>query len=282
MEHYDFTYLSFGAGVQSSTIAEMIVEGFLPTINLAIFADTQDEPEWVYKQLEYIKERLSSIHIPLISITVGNIYDDLVSGKGRFAAIPVFTVNKLGRVGKLRRQCTREYKIDPIEKIVKKELLSRGLAKQNKIGSIYINKGVKVNAIIGISLDEFQRMKPNRRKWISNSWPLIEKRMRRIDCINWLQANNLPTPKKSSCLICPFHNNSYWRDLKNNYPNYWSFVTEFDSSLRNSSSRFSASAHGHLFLHQQIKPLVDVDLSTPQEHGQMEMWDVCDSGYCFI
>src|SRR5678809_803098 len=116
MIDYNFSYLSFGAGRQSSTIAEMIVEGEIPPVNLAIFADTQNEPDWVYKQVEYLRGRLALRGIPLDVVTVGNIYNSIMAGSTRIASIPVFSMQRDGdnKIGRLRRQCTREYKIAPI------------------------------------------------------------------------------------------------------------------------------------------------------------------------
>lgn len=118
----NLTYLSLGAGVQSGTLVEMIVEGQLPLIDVAIFADTGDEPDYVYEHVDYLRSRLSGVGIPLETVKKGNIVKD-TQGKSRFAAIPVFTVID-GKVGKLRRQCTREYKIEPIEKLIRQKLLA--------------------------------------------------------------------------------------------------------------------------------------------------------------
>lgn len=47
--------ISLGAGVQSSTLALMAVEGELdPSPRLAIFADTGDEPRAVYEWLDEV------------------------------------------------------------------------------------------------------------------------------------------------------------------------------------------------------------------------------------
>ncbi len=284
MSQFDLTYLSLGGGKQSSTIAEMIVEGELPRIDLAVFADTQDEPAWVYRQIEYLTKRLSLVDIPVKTVTIGNIYNDLMQATKRFAAIPVFSLqtNKDNSVGRLKRQCTPNYKISPIEKVIRGELLLRGLAKKTKAGAIRVNKGIQVRAIIGISLDEVERAKPNRTKWTTNTWPLLDNKMSVHKCVLWLQSHNLPVPQKSACLICPFHDNRYWRDLKDNHPDYWQHVVEFDNSMRGSNSKFRASAKGELFLIRQCVPLAEANLSTEQDHGQMEMFDVCDSGHCFM
>jgi hypothetical protein len=52
-----FTYLSLGAGVQSSALYVMALRGHLPRPDVAIFADTGAEPPWVYQ----IVRRLSAM-----------------------------------------------------------------------------------------------------------------------------------------------------------------------------------------------------------------------------
>jgi hypothetical protein len=183
------------------------------------------------------------------------------------------------QVGRLKRQCTHEYKIAPIEKAIKEELLSRGLARRNKVGAILINKSIRVNQRLGISFDEIQRMKPSRTKWIDISWPLIDLRMKRHHCIEWLEARNLPIPGKSSCRICPFRHKLSFREMRDNQPADWQHVCQFDDDLRNGTLRIAATSNGELYLSEDCIPLRQVDLSTPQDHGQLDM---CDEGYCFI
>ena len=285
MTNVDLTYLSLGAGVQSGTIAEMIIAGELPRVDAAIFADTGDEPQYVYDCVDYLTERLSEVNVLVVKVQKGNIIKDAKHPTNRFAAIPVFTIQHNGKIGKMRRQCTREYKIDPIEKWMRRRLLDMGLAKQRITGAIVVNKSVTVECWLGLSLDEVNRMAPSRHKFITNRWPLIEKRMMRYDCVTWLRQRGLPVPKKSSCRICPFHNDRYWRDMKDNHPCDWGHVVEFDDFLRSENEkvgRMQATAKGELYLHRQCVPLDQVDLSTPQDHGQLEMFDECDSGYCFV
>ena len=56
-----------------------------------------------------------------------------------------------------RRQCTREYKIEPIEKEIRRLL---DVKKGNRVP-----KSVIVEQWIGISTDEIQRLKENPRPW---------------------------------------------------------------------------------------------------------------------
>lgn len=193
--------LSLGAGVQSTTIAEMISRGDLPPVDAAIFADTGWEPKAVYQHLDQLSQRMP---FPIYRVSRGNLRDDLISGHNstgqRFAPVPWFLMGRDGKIGMGRRQCTAEYKLRPIQrKIV--ELLG---GKRRRGGC---------QMIIGISLDEAMRRKPSRVRYIENEWPLLELQMTRQDCLRWMQERQLPMPPKSSCIGCPFHSDAQWRAL---------------------------------------------------------------------
>ncbi len=278
----DFTYLSLGAGVQSGTLAEMIVIGKLPPVDVAVFSDTGDEPQYVYDYVEYLRPRLDAVGVPLEIVTNGNMVKDATAADGRFAAMPVFTIQD-GKVGRMRRQCTREYKVEPVERLVRSYLLDRDLATKTRNGAVRIRRGVGIEVWLGLSLDEVSRMKENRVPAITSRWPLIEMRMSRHDCKGWLKAHNLPTPNKSSCRVCPFHNDTYLRDMRDNHPGDWDHVVKFDAFLRSGDSRLVATAKGDLYLHRSCVPLDQVDLTTEQDNGQLELWDACDDGgHCFV
>ena len=55
---FDYIYLTLGAGVQSSALLYLAeTDPEIPTPDVAIFADTGDEPAWVYRQVEDLKRR---------------------------------------------------------------------------------------------------------------------------------------------------------------------------------------------------------------------------------
>ncbi|KKN21603.1 hypothetical protein LCGC14_0923780 [marine sediment metagenome] len=272
------TTLSLGCGVQSSTIAEMIVEGELPPIDIAIFADTGDEPDYVYDQRDYLKDRLASVGIPLETVQKESLISAIYRAKGRFASIPCFTYFD-GQLGMMKRQCTREYKIAPIERLIRRKLLKMGHAKETKAKHIRAKKGVEITTWLGISLDEAIRMKDNRVKWIKSKWPLIELRMTRLDCANWLTAKGLPLPNKSSCRICPFHSHAHWKNVKETRPEDWEHVLAVDEYLR-TDNNFTAGMKGDMFLYSQGIPLKEIDFS--KDDLQDNFFDLCDEGYCFI
>lgn len=283
----DLTTISLGAGLQSSVLVEMVVEGDLPPVDVVIFADTGDEPAYVYEQVDYLRGRLAAVDIPLVTVQKSNMVDDIYGGK-RFAALPLFTVleetvtafgvtDTRRRAGRLRRQCTREYKAEPIEKHIRRMLLERGLATQ-RINGVYINKGVSVVTWLGITLDEAERMKPNPVKAIVHRWPLIDLRMTRHDCTNWLTERGLPVPGKSSCIRCPYHNDAYLADMQSSRPDEWEKVAQFDDDLRGGQLRLTESVEADVYLHRSCIPLRDVDLMP--DNGQMR-FEFCDEGYCW-
>ena len=62
------TVLSLGAGVQSSTLALMCEIGQItPKPDLAVFADTQAEPQEVYDWLARTKNKIGSVFIAPLS-----------------------------------------------------------------------------------------------------------------------------------------------------------------------------------------------------------------------
>jgi uncharacterized protein YbdZ (MbtH family) len=128
---------------------------------------------------------------------------------------------------------------------------------------------------LGISLDEFQRMKDSDVKYITNRWPLIERRMTRADCITWLDKNGLEVPPKSACTFCPFHSTAEWRRIKAT-PEDWAEAVQVDNAIRKARPPYD------LFVHPSRKPLEDVDLRTQEEKGQMSLWDQECSGICGV
>lgn len=243
--------LSLGAGVQSTTLLLMAHKGEIERPDLAIFADTQWEPAAVYRHLAWL-ERISSI--PIQRVTAGNIREESLSKAGRFASMPLHLMNGDGKKGQLRRQCTNEYKLRPIKKAL------RNLR--------------PYEMWLGISLDESHRMRDSDVRYITNRYPLVERRMTRWDCQRWLTEHGYPIPEKSACIGCPFHGNRNWRALKER-PEEWADAVAFDQAIRE-----LPRIKGRVFLHASLRPLAEVDLTTPQERGQQAMFGEECSGLC--
>ncbi len=246
---FDFTYLSLGAGVQSTALLVMSSLGLhgCPKADVAVFADTGDEPAWVYEHLERLKAWSPiSIHATSKGHLSQDVQDRLTGKKKRFAAIPAWTRGRDGREAPLRRQCTREYKIEPLEKKVR-ELLGYKKYQRNRH---------KVACLLGISTDEIGRMKPSRTHWITNVFPLIDAGLSRADCVRVIEDAGLPLPRKSACVFCPYHDDRYWLDLKANHPDEFAKAVAFDGTIRDMTK---TGIKQPVFLHRSLQPLEQID-----------------------
>lgn len=243
--------LNLGWGIQSFTLAAMVALGELEPIDAAIHADTTHERSATYAFAERWTPWLVERGVNVVTVCDYKASTEVWNGK----MIPVFTDNR--NKGQAFRICTERWKIRPI----------RRWLQTNRNGST-------VEQWLGISLDEAERMKPSPVKYITHRWPLIEKRMSRNDCINWLQRHDLEVPVKSSCVFCPYHNRSAWYDMKRENGADWKKAVEVDEAIRKTRPPFD------LFIHRDRIPLY---LSNSiSNNGQLDMFSEECSGFCFV
>jgi hypothetical protein len=275
------TVISLGAGVQSTTMALMAAHGELtPMPDCAIFADTQWEPKAIYEHLKWLRS-WGVLPFPVWVVSAGDIRNDLLNrtrprqSLGWFVTVPFFLKYANGDEGIGRRQCTGNYKIEPIDKKLR-ELLGKEPRDRIAPGS--------VEKWIGISMDEATRMKPSPNKWAVNRWPLIEKRMSRRDCLKWLAEQGYSTPPKSSCIGCPYHSNSAWREMRDKRPEEWADAVAIDKAIRDpiDVDKGLRKRKGQQFMHPKRVPLDEVDLSTAEEWGQLDLFNNECEGLCGV
>lgn len=252
-----FTALSLGWGVQSWTLVGMVAFGELPPIDAAIHADTTHERGATYdfarRWTPWLKER----GVKVVTVVPP---DSGVTDNYGGMMLPAY-MWKDDKPAQFSRQCTQNWKRAPVRRWLQ--------ANRN---------GLPVEMWLGISLDEYQRMKDSDVKYIGHRWPLIEKRMTRQDCVKWLQFHGLEVPPKSSCVFCPYHSIAGWRDVKQSAED-WQKAVDVDKAIRKARPPYD------LFVHNARIPLEEVDLRTPQEKGQLELWADTDAecgGVCFV
>ena len=85
---------------------------------------------------------------------------------------------------------------------------------QNTRSSCQSLKDRSVEMWLGISADEWSRMRTSDAAYIANVYPLVDRRITRKGCIAWLAARGLPTPPKAGCTFCPYHGLAAWADMK--------------------------------------------------------------------
>ena len=257
--------LNLGAGVQSTTVFLMAVKGLIRKPDVAIFADTGWEPKAVYAHLERLEAMGKDHGIPIVRVSAGNLRDDITAGRKDFAAMPLYVLNNDSN-SILRRQCTNEYKIQPIERHIRREIL--GLKPRQKAP-----REVVVRQWFGISSDEMRRVRMAKNLWCEHWYPLfadtfhetlgLDRPWSRQMCQDWLleEYPQWDVPR-SACIGCPYHTDAEWRRLKENEEE-WRDAVEFDHSIRH-QRRLDSEA----YLHRSLKPLDEVDLRSDVQKGQ--------------
>lgn len=282
----EYHILNLGAGVQSTTLYLMFMRGEIrPQIDCAIFADTQDEPGAVYRHLEWLKSLGGS---EILVRTRGNLGDDTIRGKNHAGAncpseLPAFTTRDNGATkGQVKRQCSKEYKTDVIERCIRRDVL--GLQPRQRVP-----KGTAIHQYLGISLDEAGRARRiaemflRNKKWATPHFPLIERFWTRPDCLNYL-AEKVPhqTPR-SACVFCPYRTDAEWFLLKEQSSTDWNRAIEIDRALR--IGRKQKDDSQVMYLHRSCRPLelVQFDTRPTQRDLQMSMSfaQVCE-GVCGV
>lgn len=265
--------VSLGAGVQSTAMVLMAAHGEIkPMPDCAIFADTQAEPQAVYDHLKWLMSP-NVLPFPIHIVTAGSLRDQIMSASaGRTrndGRPPLFIKNPDGSKGILKRQCTGDFKITPIEREVRRLLgLSRGQ---------HWPKEATVEQWIGISLDEMQRVKPSLRPAIVRRHPLIELGLHRWDCLQWMKRHDYPQPAKSACTFCPFRTNAEWTRMRDNDPKAWADAVAIDEAVR---SKPYVGLIGESYLHASLKPLPQVDFSTDEDRGQGNLLNALECAEC--
>lgn len=217
-------------------------------VDAAIFADTQAEPRAVYAWLDWLEAQLP---YPVYRVTNGSLANWVGSrrpGGGVNIDIPAFMTGTDGRASIAMRGCTRQFKVRPI--IRKIRALAHLTRKRSPLHPV-------VTQLIGISKDEALRVKPSREAWLTNSYPLIERNLTRLHCLEWMAAHGYPTPPRSACTFCPYHSDEEWRNVQAD-PAAWADAVAMDRKIRDMPGALFRSP---LYLHRSLQPLEAVSFA---------------------
>lgn len=281
----EYHILNLGAGVQSTTEYIRSVRGESVQYDYAIFADTGEEPgaehrrlglpdpppsESVYAHLDWLK----SVNGPPILVhSIGRLGDDLEYGQNstgqRFASTPAFTTANEGvDIGRTRRQCSKEYKTEVIEKAIRTEILHLLPRKR-------IPKDVVLHQYFGISLDERSRAtriwerfnvtgEKNPKHWKCH-FPLLEAAWTRANCLSYLEKHCPHQVPRSACTFCPFHDDAEWLKLKEKGGPDWQRLVHIDRSLRTTGTAANRLTDQVMYLHRTCRPIDEIDFK-PKEN----------------
>ena len=276
---FDLRYLSLGAGVQSTTLALLAADEIVrPMPDVAIYADTGWDPPETRAVVDWLTGVLP---YPVETVTAGSLPDDLHAGRSHpggkpahFSSLPTFGVRlATGEKTMKHRQCTKHYKIEPIERRVR-ELV--GLAPGERAP-----KSLRIEHWLGISWDEIGRAKTDRRRYVTRRWPLIELRWRRADCVTWWTRNapdGAPELGRSACVGCPFHSSDEWIWVADRHPDLLAAAAETERRIQ----RYDAPGY-RSYLHQRRIPLLDaVAADRASARSQPGLFDAECDGVCGV
>ena len=261
----ELIFLSMGWGEQSFTLGAMVALGDLPPIDLAIHADTGHEAQGTYEHAERYTGWLGERGLRVVTVQDARTEIVMQEWSGS-VQIPAFTKqDQTGAAGQLLRQCTRNWKLNPIRRHVR-TLLPGGRPKPES-----------VHCWQGIRWDELERMRDSDVRYIRNVYPLVELRMTRLDCRQHLLDHGLAAPVKSSCVFCPYHSMGQWTNMKMENGEDWRKAQAVDALLRDKRPGYS------LFVHPGRAPLAQA-VTIPGENNSQPELDLaapCDGGTCF-
>jgi hypothetical protein len=263
--------LSLGAGVQSTTIALLSVDGVLPHVDHAVFADTGWEPADVYEHLDRLTPVLEAAGTVVHRVAAGNLRADALDPSHRYASLPVYLDGPTGP-GIGRRQCTNEYKLTPIKARVR-ELLGAQVDAAGRVGRV--KRGRVIDNWVGISADEAGRIRPSDVAYMRRVDPLVELMptpWSRTACLSYL-TKRWPHPvPRSACIGCPYHSNTEWVAMRDTRPAEWADAVAFDAAIRHRVDRPGWT--GRLYLHADRVPLDEADIDRPAPaDDQLTLWD---------
>jgi len=266
--------LSLGWGVQSWTLAAMAALDEIPKPDYAVHADTTHEMEGTYSHAKKWTPWLEEHGIPVVTVQaseklVGTAqWEKSYKENSEGILIPAFSVD-LGTEdrGQIRRQCTTRWKIAPLRRFARSVMNSPSPE--------------CVEMWMGISLDEWQRMRTAEVGYVKNVYPLVDRRLSRAYCVAWLEEHGLDIPPKSACTFCPYHNKDYWKRMKQAGGADWDEAVTVDEVIRDKGK--GSGKDFQLFIHSSGLPLEEA-VRIPEDYGakQMEMEMPCDSGHCFV
>jgi hypothetical protein len=273
--------LNWGLGQDSTTIALLAEHGEIAPFDAIIWADTQQEPQEVYETLEWVMPKLTP---PVYRVTAGDLGADFLAVAQRHAHGEALTAGQYGQPpfwvkndpnlvyatadsgGQLWRKCTQDYKITPIRRKIREIL---GVHPTGRLP-----RGVWVEQCIGFPLDELGRTFCSDVQWIVNTFPLIDLRMRKRDCVRWLTDHGYPVPPKSSCIFCPYHNDAYWRRMRDTQPATWQQAIAFEAALHQGKL---PGVRGTPYLHKSMVPLPMAPIDVPESDQQELFCFACNT-----
>jgi len=236
------TVISYGGGIQSTALAVLaVLEGW--DVDEIVHVDLLDaESPATREYVARFREWLRRDHGRDITIIERDLYGDMLARPG-FTPVPWH-----GRREKfmLKRQCTREYKVQPLTRYLYDRY-----------------SGDCIRLMLGISVDEYHRMRDSSAARIEHVYPLVDRRLTRWQCRDIIERAGLVVPSKSSCWFCPYRSVRSQLALVQHYPRLREMAQVLEDRI-NTERRLRGQDE-----------IVVLRSDTGVEQG-----DFCEAGYC--
>lgn len=192
--------------------------------------------------------------------TVETLWGRLTKVGARSIGIPV-RMSETGAPG--TRSCTADFKI----RVIAKWLKQNGATKDTP-----------ALTGLGISVDEIHRARTDSGiPYELLTYPLIDLRMNRQDCVNVIERAGIPVPGKSSCFFCPFHSTAYWARQQREEPELFARSVDLERQM---NAKRTMLGKDPVWFHRALIPLDQVIVDTGQQEFDFAGLDVCEGGYC--
>ena len=260
---------SLGGGEASTAMFLMSLHGHINAhVDAAVWADTGREPQSTHDTIAFLKEYAAEFDIPVYIVRAtladGDIWKAMLDPNSRNGQMPMFFYNKEGKKTMLRRYCTNEFKVYPIRRLIRSEF----------------NASFKnpVNTWLGYTMDEITRMKPSKPKYEVRRYPLIENRIYRHQCTEYLKAHGLNFVQRSACTGCPYRLDNEYDILSDSEKQA---LTDFENKLNKTGYKMAKDATDtvEVRVHKSMIPIEQAPYKSKDE--QLSLDDLCDGASCF-
>jgi len=238
------TVVSYGGGIQSTALVVLAMRERW-AIDEIVHVDLMGaESPATREYVALFGDWLRREHGRDITIIERDLYGDMLARPG-FTPVP--WRGKYERFI-LSRQCTRQYKVQPLQRYLYDRY-----------------PGERIGLMLGISVDEYHRMRDSSAARIEHVYPLVDRRLTRWQCRDIIERAGLAVPYKSSCWFCPYRTPGSQLVLLQHYPQLREMADALEDRINTERRRRGQD--------EIIVLRADTDV---------EQSDFCEAGFCDV
>jgi hypothetical protein len=119
--------------------------------------------------------------------------------------------------------------------------------------------------MLGISVDEYHRMRDSSAARIEHVYPLVDRRLTRWQCRDIIERAGLVVPSKSSCWFCPYRSVRSQLALVRHYPRLCEMARVLEDRINAERRRCGKD-----------------EIVVLRTDGVEEQVDFCEAGFCDV